>query len=83
MVANLTRYIGAFNEYPNCDCCILQDSNGEYVKFDEAVEASSNSLQHLKAKIRAISDIIEVSESGLVTVDFARLKQRLRELSAV
>jgi hypothetical protein len=40
-------------------------------------------IQQLKAEIRAISDIIEVSESGIVTVDFACLKQRLRELSAV
>jgi len=49
----------------------------------KAVEESCHSTQQLQAKIRAISDIIEVSESGLVTADFAALKQRLRELSAV
>jgi hypothetical protein len=45
--------------------------------------AESVDTAQLKAEIRAISDIIEVSESGIVTVDFACLKQRLRELSAV
>ena len=48
-VANLTRYSFGYppisasayeEEYP--------DSNGEWVKFEEAVEASSNSLQQLK-----------------------------------
>ena len=49
----------------------------------DTMEAKIYSVQQLKAEIRAISDIIEISESGIVTVDFACLKQRLRELSAV
>ena len=58
-------------------------SSGGCVCTQKKAEESANSLQQLKAEIRAISDIIEVSESGIITVDFACLKQRLRELSAV
>jgi Lar family restriction alleviation protein len=49
----------------------------------DTMEAKIYSVQQLKAEIRAISDIIDVSEYGLITVDYACLKQRLRELSAV
>ena len=83
-VANLTRYSEG-----GCECgrygddAMYADTDGEWVKFEEAVEASSNSLQQLKAEIRAISEIIEYSGTGIIQVDFAQLKQRLRELSAV
>ena len=47
------------------------------------IGVEQHSLQQLKAKIRAISDIIvEYGESG-IAVDFSMLKRRLRELSAV
>lgn len=46
-------------------------------------ESPQNALQHLQAKISRISHIIELSECGYVTVDFAELKRRLGELSAV
>jgi len=84
-VANLTRYeIGGSDCGQSCTSCGMDVSkDGEWVKFEEAVEASSNSLQQLKAEIRAISDIItEYGESG-IAVDFPMLKRRLRELSAV
>jgi hypothetical protein len=62
---------------------MVADRNGEWVKFEEAVEASSNSIQQLKAEIRAIADIINLADNGLITVDFALLKRQLRELSAI
>ena len=73
-----------------CKCCLCgKEFSGD--KFAQwclecaikAAEENSNSTQQLQAKIRAVSEIIEVSESGLVTIDFAELKRRLRELSAV
>ena len=60
MVANLKRYdlkeILCFGEY---DHIISEQADGEYVKFEEAAEASSNSLQQLKA------EILPLSESGI------------------
>lgn len=44
---------------------------------------ASNSLQQLKAEIRAISDIVEEYGDSGVAVDFPMLKRKLRELSAV
>lgn len=51
-VANLTRfgYIRVTTGISD-DWDIAARSDGEYVKFEEAIEASSNSLQQLKAKI--------------------------------
>ena len=83
MVVNLTRYSLVRTDDRFDDMEMVESTSGAYVKFEEAVEASSNSLQQLKAKIRAISDIItEYGESG-IAVDFPVLKRRLRELSAV
>jgi len=53
------------------------------IKALEDAESQTTAVQQLKAEIRAISNIIEFSESGVITVDFAQLKRRLRELSAV
>ena len=84
MVANLTRYKRMYDKSPNPTLCeMVADRNGEWVKFEEAVEASSNSIQQLKAEIRAIADIINLADNGLITVDFALLKRQLRELSAI
>jgi hypothetical protein len=49
----------------------------------DTVEKLNNSIQQLKAEIRAISDIIDLADNGLITVDFALLKRQLRELSAI
>ena len=40
-------------------------------------------VQQLKAEIAEICTVIDVAESGLVTVDYAALKRRLRQLSAI
>lgn len=71
-----------------CSVCGKEFTGDKYARWClacalKAAEENCHSTQHLQAEIRAISDIIEVSESGLVTVDFAELKRRLRELSAV
>jgi len=60
-VANLTRY----DQDRDCDCgqtCLsgmCEYPDGEYVKFEEAVEASSNNLQQLKAEIAALATRLE------------------------
>jgi len=82
-IANLTRYENLLVGDLSDEREMIECATGSYVKFEEAVEASSNSIQQLKAEIRAISDIIiEYGESG-IAVDFSMLKRRLRELSAV
>jgi len=82
-IANLTRYENLLVGDMSDEREMIECATGSYVKFEEAVEASSNSIQQLKAEIRAISDIIiEYGESG-IAVDFSMLKRRLRELSAV
>jgi hypothetical protein len=54
-VENLTRYklvrspVGYSDFIQMCD----KGECGEYIKFEEAMEASSNSLQQLKAEIAA------------------------------
>jgi len=56
-----------------------------YFKKDRPVGTGGSvpdCVQQLKAKIRAVSDIIEVAETGLVTIDYLALKRKLRELSA-
>ena len=83
-VANLTRYSVApcYKDMSYTVDCV-PDENGDYVKFEEAVEASSNSLQQLKAKIAAIADTIEEcfqvdgNELGLIQAN------KLRQLSAI
>ena len=80
-IANLTRYENLLVGDLSDEREMIECATGSYVKFEEAVEASSNSIQQLKAEIRALSDIIIEYESG-IAVDFLMLKRRLRELSA-
>ena len=56
---------------------------GYFEKDRDTGGSVADSVQQLKAKIRAVSDIIEVAETGLVTVDYLALKRKLRELSAI
>jgi len=83
MVANLTRYTVFQNEHCDWNCGLMPQHDGPLVKFEEAVEASSNSLQQLKAKIAAIADTIEEcfqvdgNELGLIQAN------KLRQLSAI
>jgi hypothetical protein len=54
--------------------------NGDYVKFDEAI----NSIQQLQAKIRAIvSEFCDFYDGDLSNDDVSLLLTKLRELSAV
>jgi len=51
-IANLTRYnLCNVNDDGPVILAMEAESDGEYVKFEEAMEASSNSLQQLKAEI--------------------------------
>jgi len=85
-VANLTRYslfapgVSKFNGdlKPN-------PHFGEWVKFGEAMEASSNSLQQLKAEIAALAEKLhfayEAADMDYKTI--AESIEKLRQLSAV
>lgn len=49
----------------------------------EIKEVVTTGVQQLKAEIAKICTVIDIAESGLVTVDYASLKRRLRQLSAI
>jgi hypothetical protein len=51
LVANLTRRNFVRDSLADCYCGMEDAVAGDYVKFEEAMEASSNSLQQLKAEI--------------------------------
>ena len=58
--------------------------DGEWCKFEEAMEASSNSLQQLQAKIAALAKLLEAAKSnGLDSRRVVLLIQDLRQLSAM
>ena len=61
-IANLTRY--TIDYVPDsCDGDYVQHNvskDGEYVKFEEAMEASSNSLQQLNVAITLLNDMVKV-----------------------
>lgn len=85
-IANLTRYQayvrvcddGRYEVYPLPTHC------GPYVKFEEAMEASSNSLQKIKAEIAAMCAEFISSRNGILKSgpDF-RFVEKMRRLSAV
>jgi len=85
-VANLTRY--TIDYVPDsCDGDYVQHNvskDGEYVKFEEAVEASSNSLQQLKAEILPL---LEEAKKDLPRVGMLYseqcINQAMAKLSAV
>ena len=81
-VANLTRYGFVFKK--NLENAIFDvENDGPYVKFEEAVAASSNSLQQLKAEIASrLRDYDEYEANGQRVM--ARLSlNAIRQLSAV
>ena len=83
-VANLTRYgwtrvtTGISDDWD-----IAANSQGEYVKFEEAVAASSNSLQQLKAEIAAQCDILDSYTWDINLRAVSDAVDKLRQLSAV
>lgn len=82
-VANLTRYTVFHNEYCDWNCGLMPQHDGNLVKFEEAVEASSNSLQQLKAEIAAIADSMESDNGAVRVVEWWDVINKLRQLSAV
>jgi|WetSurMetagenome_2_1015567.scaffolds.fasta_scaffold970700_2 hypothetical protein len=85
-IANLTRYKFKYGGDDYCGCDVLDSKDfefeGGYVKFEEAIEASSNSLQQLKAEIAALNASIKLS-SGDLFINKINVSERLRQLSAV
>jgi len=79
MVANLKRY--DFIDIQNIG--VVESDSGEYVKFEEAVEASSNSLQQLKAEIAACIPSLVESYNHMRDSQFNACIEKLRQLSAV
>ena len=84
-IANLTRYnLCNVNDDGPVILAMEVESDGEYVKFEEAMEASSNSLQQLQAKIAALATRVE----ALYTVEtplkeLSAIVYEMRQLSAV
>jgi len=90
-VANLTRYTEFLRYDGHTSAALMvESSTGAYVKFEEAVEASSNSLQQLKAEIAALVTRWDNLKSGdypsprAMYHDFLfEVMSKLRQLSAV
>ena len=84
-IANLTRYnLCNVNDDGPVILAMEAESDGEYVKFEEAMEASSNSLQQLKAEIAAlVNNFCEMYSGCLRSEAVSRLLEKLRQLSAV
>jgi hypothetical protein len=83
-VANLTRYEPVVRRVGGSDVAKMSVwKNGDYVKFEEAMEASSNSLQQLKAEIAALIPGIVTSFTLCDEKQFIALTNELRQLSAV
>jgi len=84
-IANLPRY-----EMGRCSSCgdcnrdpAYVDESGEWVKFEEAMEASSNSLQQLKAEIAAIVERLQRAYAMRESPDVLDCISEMRQLSAV
>jgi hypothetical protein len=86
-VANLTRY--TIDYVPDsCDGDYVQHNvskDGEYVKFEEAMEASSNSLRQLKTEIAALVPKLYQAyyDSDVTPEQFEPVINKLQQLSAV
>jgi hypothetical protein len=83
-VANLTRY-SFLPGASNVESRMGESRDGEFVKYEEAMEASSNSLQQLKAEIAALAMELQdfnerrISSYGRIT----EIVAKMRQLSAV
>jgi len=82
-VANLTRYENLLIGDLTDEREMIECATGSYVKFEEAVEASSNSLQQLKAEIAALCNSFVKGRRDLFLDEFASKYEKLRQLSAV
>ena len=83
-VSNLKRWgVRILANGLECDGSMCVVPNGEYVKFEEAMEASSNSLQQLKAEIAAIVERLQRAYAMRESPDVLNCISELRQLSAV
>lgn len=85
MVANLKRYdpFTISDQGYRQSAFMGECGDGEYVKFEEAMEASSNSLQQLKAKIAALAAELEIVSNDFCGNNRMEYVKKLRQLSAV
>jgi len=82
-VANLTRYENLLIGDLTDEREMIECATGSYVKFEEAVEASSNSIQQLKAEIASrLRDYDEYTANGQHVLAHQSL-EAIRQLSAV
>lgn len=86
-MTNLTRYIPEIkiiDGYPYINMARSKRKAKSYVKFEEAVEASSNSLNQIKAGIAAcIPELESLSNVYTRAHGIDLLIDKLRQLSAV
>jgi len=91
IIANLTKWYVHINKFGLAAGRVvgskgLCDPSLKYevlVKFEEAVEASSNSLQQLKAEIAALADELDAFSETLNNRNISDVTDKLRQLSAV
>jgi len=84
-VANLTRYTEFLRYDGHTSAALMAESStGAYVKFEEAMVASSNSVQQLKAEIAAlVQEHFLVSDCGVSYGHIGVFITKLRQLTAV
>ena len=82
-MANLKRYHLVLDPDDWDECGIVASPTGSFVKFEEAVEASSNNLQQLKAEIAAIVERLQRAYAMRESPDVLDCISELRQLSAV
>jgi hypothetical protein len=81
-VANLTRYDLEHISVKHTRE-LVPSTVGDWVKFEEVAEASSNSLQQLKAEIAALANELEFKHDKNFGIYILDLVRKLRQLSAV
>jgi hypothetical protein len=82
-VANLTRYENLLIGDLTDEREMIECATGSYVKFEEAVEASSNSIQQLKAEIAALTEELLIVYKNGSDEYVVSIINKLRQLSAV
>ena len=90
IIANLTKWYVHINKFGlaagrvvgSKDLCDPSLKYEVLVKFEEAVEASSNSLQQLKLEIAALIPELECCIAGVSAVSKYKLINKLRQLSS-
>lgn len=83
-IANLTRYKPYLKDHRlGLQVCMVSRKRGEYVKFEEAVEASSNSVQQLKAEIAARLSKVDGFPKYNIPGPVQEFIEAMRQLSAV